>query len=56
MRLGIAVGDIVSIDPRPEFLDNGFIVSRHLDDKAGCAVMFAALKALRESKRTPSVD
>ena len=31
MRLGIAVGDIVSIDPQPEFLENGFIVSRHLN-------------------------
>jgi peptidase M42 family hydrolase len=56
MRLGIAVGDIVSIDPRPEFLDNGFIVSRHLDDKAGCAVMFAALKALRASGQRLPVD
>ncbi len=56
MRLGIAVGDIVAIDPRPEFLDNGFIVSRHLDDKAGCAIMFAALKALRESRQKPPVD
>jgi peptidase M42 family hydrolase len=56
MRLGIAVGDIVSIDPHPEFLDNGFIVSRHLDDKAGCAVMFAALKALRATGRPLPVD
>jgi len=56
MRLGIAVGDIVAIDPHPEFLDNGFIVSRHLDDKAGCAIMFAALKALRESGQKPPVD
>ena len=37
-RLGIAIGDMVAIDPQPEFLSNGFIVSRHLDDKAGCAV------------------
>jgi len=45
-KLGIDVGDIVAIDPQPEFLDNGFICSRHLDDKAGVAVMFAALQAL----------
>ena len=25
-RLGIDVGDIIAIDPQPEFLDNGFIV------------------------------
>ncbi|MHA1518043.1 MAG: osmoprotectant NAGGN system M42 family peptidase, partial [Alphaproteobacteria bacterium] len=34
-KLGIEVGDIVAIDPKPEFLDNGYICSRHLDDKAG---------------------
>jgi len=45
-KLGIEVGDIVSVDPQPEFLDNGYICSRHLDDKAGVAVMLAALQAL----------
>jgi hypothetical protein len=44
--LGIHIGDFVAIDPGTEFLDNGYIVSRHLDDKAGCAVMLAALKAM----------
>lgn len=53
-RLGIAIGDTVAIDTRSEFLPNGYIVSRHLDDKAGCAAMFAALKALvEEGKRLP---
>lgn len=52
--LGIDVGDIVAIDPQPEFLDNGYIVSRHLDDKAGVAIMLAALHALeRDRVRTP---
>src|SRR6056297_1994568 len=45
-RLGIEVGDIVAVDPQPEFLENGFIVSRHLDNKAGVAVMLAAAKAM----------
>ncbi|MGE0875600.1 MAG: osmoprotectant NAGGN system M42 family peptidase [Burkholderiales bacterium] len=45
-RLGIAIGDTVAIDARSEFLANGYIVSRHLDDKAGCAAMLAAMKAL----------
>ncbi len=54
-HLGIDVGDIVAIDPQPEFLDNGFIVSRHLDNKAGCAILLAALKALTEAG-TPPVD
>ena len=56
IRLGIDVGDVVSIDPQPEFLDNGFISSRHLDDKAGVAVMFAALKALIAVKDQLPVD
>lgn len=55
-RLGVEVGDIVAIDPQPEFLDNGYIVSRHLDDKAGVACMLAALKALSESQERPPVD
>ncbi len=53
VRLGIDVGDIVAIDPQPEFLDNGFIVSRHLDNKGGVAVMLAALKALSTSSPLP---
>lgn len=48
-RLGIAVGDFVAFDAAPEFLDNGFIVSRHLDDKAGVAAVLAAVKAIVES-------
>ena len=55
-RLGIEIGDFVAIDPQPEFLDNGFIVSRHLDDKAGAAVLLAALKAVREAKPELPVD
>jgi peptidase M42 family hydrolase len=55
-KLGIAIGDTVAIDTRAEFLANGYIVSRHLDDKAGCAAMFAALKALVEGGSKLPVD
>jgi len=55
-RLGIEIGDHVAIDPQPEFLDNGFIVSRHLDDKAGAAVLLAALKAIHDEKPELPVD
>ncbi len=48
-RLGINVGDYVAIDPQPEFLANGFIVSRHLDNKAGVAALLTAAKAIRET-------
>ncbi len=54
-RLGIDIGDIVAIDPQPEFLDNGFINARHLDNKAGCAILLAALKALA-ARDAPPVD
>lgn len=53
-QLGIDVGDIIAIDPALEFLDNGFIVSRHLDDKAGVAIMLATLEAMqRQGVETP---
>ncbi len=55
-KLGIAIGDTVAIDTRSEFLSNGFIVSRHLDDKAGCAAMLAAMKALAEDGGKLPVD
>lgn len=55
-KLGIDTGDIIAIDPRPEFLSNGFINSRHLDDKAGVAVMMATLQALVREDKKPPVD
>lgn len=48
-RLGINVGDWIAVDPGPELLPNGFICSRHLDDKAGVAALLAACKAIREN-------
>ncbi|WP_068110075.1 osmoprotectant NAGGN system M42 family peptidase [Tropicimonas marinistellae] len=51
--LGIEIGDIVAIDPQPEFTDAGYIVSRHLDNKAGVAVMLAAVRALADAPPPP---
>jgi peptidase M42 family hydrolase len=48
-ELGIQIGDYVAFDPCPEMLDNGYIVSRYLDDKAGVAAVLAALKAVVDS-------
>jgi len=56
VRLGVEIGDIVAIDPQPEFVKNGYIVSRHLDDKASVALMLAALKALLAQPEPPPVD
>jgi len=55
-RHGFNVGDFVAIDPQPEFQDGGFINSRHLDDKAGVAVMFGAAKAIKDAGLTLPVD
>lgn len=46
---GVQVGDFVAVDPQPEMLDNGYVSSRHLDDKAGVAALLAACKAIVES-------
>lgn len=47
---GIRVGDFVAFDPNPELLENGFIVSRYLDNKAGVAAVLTALKAVTEAR------
>jgi putative aminopeptidase FrvX len=44
--LGIEVGDFVSFDPRTTITPNGFIKSRHLDDKACVAILIGVAKAL----------
>lgn len=46
--LGLHVGDFVAIDAAPQISPNGYVKSRHLDDKAGVAACLAALKALVE--------
>ena len=51
--LGVRVGDPVSIDPQPEFHDNGFIVSRHLDDKAAIAVLLNLAESLADAESRP---
>ena len=52
-KVGIEVGDFVAYDPRVE-VTNGFIRSRHLDDKAGVAVLVAAIKAMDEAGLKPA--
>lgn len=49
LALGMQIGDFVAFDPNFEVTENGFIVSRHLDDKAGVAALLASLKAVVES-------
>lgn len=56
LRLGIHVGDFIAVDPQPDVMENGFIVSRHLDDKAGVAVLMGAIKAIVDSGVILPVD
>jgi len=56
LRLGIRTGDFISFDARAVFLPNGYIKSRHLDDKAGVAVVFALLEALARTGVRPRRD
>ena len=55
-KLGVNIGDYVAIDPQPEFLETGYIVSRHLDNKAGAATMLAAAKAVIDGKMELPMD
>jgi putative aminopeptidase FrvX len=54
-QLGVEVGDFVAFDPRVE-VNNGFIRSRHLDDKACVACLVAAVKAITGAELKPAQD
>lgn len=53
LALGILNGDYISFSPRFEAFENGYIKSRHLDDKASVSVLFALLKQMKEKNLVP---
>jgi len=53
--LGVDIGDFVAFDPRLEIRE-GFVRSRHLDDKACVACILAAVKAVSEAGLRPRQD
>jgi len=53
--LGIEIGDFVAFDPRLEITE-GFVRSRHLDDKACVANILAAVKAISDAGLKPKQD
>ncbi len=53
LALGIRPGDYVAFDPRVE-ITNGFVRSRHLDDKACVACLVAAIKAMVSAGKHPA--
>lgn len=50
IRLGLQVGDFVAFIASPELTADGYIVSRHLDGKAGVAIALALAKHFAENK------
>ncbi len=48
--LGLNIGDFVALIASPELTADGYIVSRHLDGKAGIAIALALAKNVAESK------
>lgn len=52
---GIQVGDFIAFDPRVE-TTQGFIRSRHLDDKAAVACLLAAIQALNNAGLRPAQE
>lgn len=55
-NLGISVGNYVHFDPRVFVNESGFVKSRHLDDKAGVAVLYLALLKLKDNGMIPEYD
>ncbi|WP_018755826.1 M42 family metallopeptidase [Paenibacillus terrigena] len=56
MNLGIRTGDFVSFDPRAVIFDNGYVKSRHLDDKASVAALFGILESIHRDRWTPAYN
>lgn len=54
--LGVTEGAIVGIDPHFERFDNGYVISRHIDDKAAVAVLLDVLRWLAEMGEKPAYD
>jgi peptidase M42 family hydrolase len=53
---GYHVGDFVAFDALPEISPSGFINARHLDDKAGVAILLTVAKSIAEYGYELAVD
>lgn len=51
--LGIRHGDPISIEPRFQFTEKGYIKSRFIDDKAAAAICFNMIKYLKDNSLKP---
>lgn len=50
LKLGIAPGDFVSVEPKTVITESGFIKSRFLDDKISVAILFSVIDEILEKK------
>jgi len=53
-KLGISPGDYISWDPRSRIMENGWVKSRHLDDKASVAALFGVMEWLKREGLSPT--
>lgn len=53
---GIGIGDFIALDSTPEVMDNGYIVGRMLDNKAGIAAVLETLATLKTSEEAVEHD
>ena len=53
---GLRIGDYISFSPQLEIGPSGYINSRFLDDKAGVAIILAAVQAMKSNGITPSLN
>lgn len=52
--LGISAGDFVALDPRARLAGDGFLKSRHLDDKASSAMFLALAEEVAAGRIKPT--
>lgn len=53
IKLGITNGDFISVDPKFEITESGYIKTRFLDDLASVFILLEVLRYLKENNLTP---
>ncbi|BBO66103.1 hypothetical protein DSCA_00330 [Desulfosarcina alkanivorans] len=56
LRNDIQVGDFVAFDAMPEISPGGFINARHLDNKAGVAILLTVANAIKQAQVNLPID
>jgi len=56
LLLGINTGDIIAFDPSYQELDNGFIKSKFMDNKAGCMVLLLLAERIKKELKNVPVE